>query len=113
MTWNKNGELVYEGNVVKGTNIIDLVNDTLKSKKGFSPYGYQYFVPGLAKSNAPESIIGNEARRSVIRKYKELGSTEKRLLPEPPLAVTPRIPVPKRRRIISTPVKKRIQWQTL
>ena len=68
MTWNKNDELVYEGNVVKGSNIIDLVNDTLRNKKGFTPHGWQYFACGLAKSNAPESIIGNEIRCDVVRK---------------------------------------------
>ena len=114
MTWNKNGELVYEGNTVKDSNIIDLVNDALKSKKGFVPYGFQYFMHGLAKSNAPESIIGNEARRSIVRKYKQFGSDKKRLLPDIP---TPSSPIPSRRRVrvVSTPIKakKKITWETL
>ena len=32
MTWNKNDELEFEGNVVKGSNVIDLVNDTNPSR---------------------------------------------------------------------------------
>ena len=114
MTWNKNGELVYDGNVVKGSNIIDLVNDTLRGKKGFTPLGFQYFVRGLAQANAPESLIGNEARRSVVRKYKEVGSVDKRLLPDPPTPTTP-IRVSKRRRAALTPLrsKKRISWESM
>ncbi|XP_038076220.1 uncharacterized protein LOC119744384 [Patiria miniata] len=114
MTWNKNGELVYEGDVVKGSNIIDLVNDTLRSKKGFVPRGFQYFMRGLAKSNAPESIIGNEARRSIVRKYKEFGSDKKRLLPDLPTSRTP-IPSRRRLRVVSTPLraKKKLNWETL
>ena len=115
MTWNKKGELIYEGNVVKGSNIFDLVNDTLRNKKGFAPHGFQYFMHGLAKSNAPESVIGNEARRSVVRKYKQMGPEEKRLLPVIPTSPPP--PPSRRRRlkVVSTPkrARKRLQWDTL
>ena len=93
MTWNKNGELVYEVDIVKGSNIIDLVNDALKSN--FILYGFQYFMHGLAKSNAPESIVGRDA---------QFGSDKKRLLPDIP---TPSSPIPSRRRVrvVSTPMK--------
>ena len=56
------------------------MNDTLRNKKGFTPHGWQYFARGLAKSNAPESIIGNEIRRDVVRKYKQSDSTEKTVI---------------------------------
>ena len=112
MAWNAKGELVYEGNIVKGSNMIDLVNDALKGKRGFFPHGYQYFLRGLAKSNAPESIIGNEARRSLVRKYKQMGSEEMRLLPDIPPPLTP-ISSQRRRRVTPLRAKKRLQWETL
>ena len=78
------------------------------------PYGFQYFMHGLAKSNALESIIGNKARRSIVKNYKQFGSDKKRLLPDIP---TPSSPIPSRRRVrvVSTPIKakKKITWETL
>ena len=90
------------------------MNDTLRSKKGFTPLGVQYFMRGLAKSNAPESIIGNEARRSVVRKYKQLGSYEKRLLPDPP-TVSPIHTRNRKSRVVSTPMRsrKRLHWESM
>lgn len=112
MTWNKNDELIYRGNLVKGSNIVDLVNDTLREKRGFNPLGWQYFARGLAKSNAPESIIGNESRRDVIRQIKQSDESEKRLLPSLiGIETTPK----KRKTVLPTPKKpkKRIRWETL
>ena len=41
LSWNNRGELISEGKVVSGTNVIDLINDVLRSRKNFSPRGYQ------------------------------------------------------------------------
>ena len=117
MAWNESGELVYDGNVIKGSNMVDLVNDTLKSRKNFVPYGFQHFMRGLAKSNVPESIIGNEARRNIVRKNKQ-GTVEKRLLPDLPTSDLHRTPfrLQKRPMVTSTLLrsrKKRFQWESL
>ena len=112
MSWNNNGELIYDGDVVKGSNVIDLVNDVLKSKKGFDPHGWQHFAQGLARANAPESVIGNVLRRTAVRQYKQLGSTHKRLLPTPPsLHTTPRR-IQRRRKISSRPITRTL-WETM
>ncbi len=99
---------------MKGSNIVDLVNDTLRSKKGFEPYGWQYFVRGLAKSNAPESMIGNESRRDVVRQIKQSGVLKPRTLPTPELKGSESTPR-RRKHTLPHPIKpmKRFQWQTL
>ena len=35
--WNDNGQLVLEGSAVPNSNIVDLVNDVMRKRKGFNP----------------------------------------------------------------------------
>ncbi len=107
MSWNKNDELVYDGNIVKGSNIVDLLNDTLRGKKGFNPHGWQYFMRGLAKSNAPESMIGNESRRDVVRQIKQSGVLEKRTFLTPQLSENKVTSSVKRKSVTTTPRKSK------
>ena len=37
ISWNDNGQLVLEGSVVPNSNIVDLVNDVMRKRKGFNP----------------------------------------------------------------------------
>ena len=46
--WNERGQLVYEGSAVPHSNIVDLVNDVLRKRKGFHPEHSKTFLKGLA-----------------------------------------------------------------
>ena len=37
ISWNNNGQLVLEGSIVPNSNIVDLVNDVMRKRKGFNP----------------------------------------------------------------------------
>ena len=70
MNWNDRGELVYNGRVIKGSNMIDLVNDVIRNRKTSNPEGWNYFARGLAQMNIPNEIVQNSNRRKVIQQYK-------------------------------------------
>ena len=38
--WNDHGQMVFEGRTIPGTNVIDLINDTLRQRKNFNPAGW-------------------------------------------------------------------------
>ena len=37
--WNEQGQMVFKGTTIPGTNIVDLVNDSLRQRKNFNPEG--------------------------------------------------------------------------
>ena len=37
ISWNDNGQLVLEGSIVLNSNIVDLVDDVMRKRKGFNP----------------------------------------------------------------------------
>ena len=39
ISWNKQGQMVFKGTTLPGTNIVDLVNDSLCQRKNFNPEG--------------------------------------------------------------------------
>lgn len=60
MSWNENGELIFRGNLIPGTNMVDLVNDVLRKRKGRrDPPGHDEFVTGLRSNNVAKELIGN------------------------------------------------------
>lgn len=62
MGWNDRGEFVHNGEVVQGSNIVDLVNDMLRHRKTFQPRGWQDFARALRQSNVPLDLVGNRHR---------------------------------------------------
>ena len=65
--WNEKGELKYKGNVVKGSNVVDLVNDVLRQRKRFNPTGWEVFAEALREENVPQNLIGHDKRWDYIR----------------------------------------------
>ena len=58
-----NGELTYNGNIVAGSNVIDLINDALRKRKtALAPTGWQMFSNVLRHANIPRDFIGNTER---------------------------------------------------
>lgn len=71
MKWDERGQLVFEGKPLKGSHIIDLIKDSLRtSKKSTPPLGYDWFTRGLAKMNAPDHLVVNKQRKSTLRNLK-------------------------------------------
>ena len=73
--WNDHGQMVFEGRTIPGTNVIDLVNDTLRQRKNFNPAGWQLFAKALGRLNVPEGIIRNEERLNMVKTYRNKPSS--------------------------------------
>lgn len=63
LTWNERGEIALKGQTVEGSNVADLVNETLRARKlSDEPIGWKAFAQALTESNVPLELIGNKAR---------------------------------------------------
>ena len=68
--WSDKGELLHDGTVVPGSNVIDLVHDLLRKRKTSDPIGWQQFASQMRAANIPMELVGNVARRRHIQKRK-------------------------------------------
>ena len=59
MSWDEDGTVKLYGKPIQGSNIIDLVNDLVRRRKGIKPTGWQPFAEGLRELNIPQDVIGN------------------------------------------------------
>ena len=67
--WNDRGEFEYRGQLIKNSNLTDLVNDVLRDRKRKrEPRGWETFAEALQRLNVPQDLIGNPARWSFISK---------------------------------------------
>ena len=66
--WTPRGELEYQGQVIKNSNFVDLVNDVLRNRKRQDPIGWKAFATALQSMNVPQEFIGNPRRREFINK---------------------------------------------
>ena len=90
--WNEQGQMVFKGRSVPSTNIVDLVNDSLRQRKNFNPDEHL---------NVPEGIVRNENRLGIVRECKTKGIPDN-------LPTTPRVQQEKRKKRrdnISSPYK--------
>ena len=63
LNWNERGELLFNNQPLAGSNISDLVNETLRPRKLSSePTGWTSYVNALKASNIPQDLIGNKLR---------------------------------------------------
>ena len=62
MTWDDDGTVKLYGKAIQGSNIIDLVNDVVRHRKGSEPTGWQPFAEGLSEMNIPQDVIENKDR---------------------------------------------------
>ena len=83
--------MVFKGRSVPSTNIVDLVNDSLRQRKNFNPAGWELFSKVLGDLNVPEGIVRNENRLGIVREYKTKGIREN-------LPTTPRVQQEKRKK---------------
>ena len=76
ISWNDNGQLVLEGSIISNTNIVDLVNDVMRKRKGFNPEHSNTFAKALAKINVPEDYVRNPDQIDSIRWYCRLQDSQ-------------------------------------
>ena len=113
--WNDKGELLYENKPIPGSHVVDLVNDTLRHRKGFEPVGWSVFARGLARMNVPENLVRNPQRQSAIREFKarvreETPESPSRWLPTKPVTLSF---VKKQRRRVESPRPQAVRWLRL
>jgi hypothetical protein len=63
LTWNKDGEIIYQGDVVPNSNIDELLRYTSRNVSHSAPAGLDVFMKWLKKENVPEFAIGNKKIR--------------------------------------------------
>lgn len=56
LEWNKKGEILFNQNPIKGSNIVELVNDALKTNSQ-KPKGYKFFYKQMKKINIPKRLL--------------------------------------------------------
>ena len=67
ISWNDNGQLVLDGSTIPNSNIVNLVNDVMRKRKGFNPEHSSAFAKALVKINGPEDCVRNCYRIDSIR----------------------------------------------
>ena len=76
ISWNDDGQLVLDGSTIPNSNIVDLVNDVMRKRKGFNPEHSSTFAKALAKINVPEDYVGNPNQIDSIRWYHRLQDSQ-------------------------------------
>ena len=66
----------YKGNRIHGSNIIDLINDAIRQRKGVEARDWKTFSKALPESNIPQEIIGNSSRWKWMQKSQDTGDGE-------------------------------------
>lgn len=63
ITWNELGEISIRGEKISGSNISDLLSDTIRSRKSGDVFtGWDRFAAELKRVNTPFELIGNKER---------------------------------------------------
>ena len=76
LTWNEQGIVSYKGKRIHGSNIIDLINDAIRQRKGVEPRGWKTFSKALHESNIPQEVIGNSSRWKWMQKSHDTSDGE-------------------------------------
>ena len=76
VSWKDDGTVKLYGKSIPGSNIIDLVNDVIRHRKGSEPTGWQAFAEGLRDMNIPQDVIGNRERWDWMHRAPETPETD-------------------------------------
>lgn len=67
--WDDEGTVIIDNQIIPGSNIVDLVNDSLRPlQRSSSPIGWERFHSALKDIKVPLSYIGNKKRSNYIAK---------------------------------------------
>ena len=69
ITWNNKGVVSIDNRVLDGSNIIDLINDVVRSRKGVKAIGRDYFSLFLQDIGMPLEFIGNTSLYKEAKKF--------------------------------------------
>jgi hypothetical protein len=78
IAWSEKGELKFKGETVRGSNVVDLVNDVLRKRKYFNPQGWETFGEALREATVPQDLIGHEDRWRYVTHTKRTPRSRKR-----------------------------------
>ena len=100
IAWSEKGELKYKEETVRGSNVVDLVNDVLRKRKYFNPQGWETFGEALREANVPQDLIGHEDRWKYISQTKRTPRSRKRQQSLSPIGPdTPKTPRNRRKEV--------------
>lgn len=68
--WNDDGTVLVDNNKISGSNIVDLVNDSLRPLKKSDPIGWEKFAKALKDLKVPLTYIGNPKRSDYINQLR-------------------------------------------
>lgn len=67
--WNDRGEFVYDGKTIAGSNMVDLVNDLMRTRtKTTQPLGWREFGLRMKDMNIPMEFVGNPHYREYMER---------------------------------------------
>ena len=96
LSWNNQGVVTYKGTQIPGSNIIDLINDTLRQRKGVEPKGWETFSKALNETNVPQEVVGNVVRWKWMHKHDHTNSdSDNEITFRTPKMSTPKMSTPK------------------
>lgn len=81
MSWNTNGELIANDNLIRGSHITDLLKDALANYKKYPPVGYIIFYGSL--KGVPLSLIHNKDRKHLVGRGYATEVASSRRVPPP------------------------------
>ena len=68
LKWNERGEMVWNDQVIKSSNIMDLVHDVIRKRRQPEPVGWREFAEVLTDVNVPRELVGNVERWNFMQK---------------------------------------------
>ena len=79
LKWNERGELIIKDEVLKDSNVSDLIHEVLRTRKlATTPTGWSVFTKSLKDSNIPMDLIGNKNRWEQSKEVKDNQNTGER-----------------------------------
>ena len=63
--WKDDGRVLYQDREITDSNIADLINDQMRSRKTLNPRGWLPFTEALKEMNVPNYLIGNPRRLNI------------------------------------------------
>ncbi len=76
LSWNENGSIIVDGEkTIYGSDIIDLVQDTINNK--LNPIGKMAFYRAMAKLKVPTKLISHAKNKKILIMLKKPPSTQK------------------------------------
>lgn len=73
--WDNKGTVTIRNKLIPNSNIVDLVNETLKTKKSTDSVGLLDFATLLQELNVPLEIVGNKTLKQYIQEHNRAGSS--------------------------------------